>query len=97
MSSKESPPKGLVFFSPTTSAGARRRRGLFVALGILAAAALTWPIYPLFGGVKPLILGLPLSLAWVLLWLLLVFLGLVGLYLGDEGDEAPRGGKGGEL
>lgn len=87
MSPKEPLARGLVFFSPKTSSAVRRRRGLFVVLVMMAGAALTWPIYPLFAGAKPLILGLPLSLAWVLVWLILVFGGLVWLYLGDEASK----------
>ncbi len=87
MKSDDSSPKGLVLFAPATSAAVRRRRWIFVALVMMAAAALTWPIYPVFAGVHPLILGLPLSLAWVILWLALVFGGLVWLYRGEEESQ----------
>lgn len=91
MKSEDPLAKGLVFFSPGTPAGVRRRRWTFVALVALAAAALTWPVYPLFSGIRPLILGLPLSLAWVVLWLVVVFAALVWLY---RADDARKGGEG---
>jgi len=84
MDSRDSQPLGLVFFGQPASPGFRRRRLAFAGLLIAAALALVWPVYSFFAGTFPLILGLPLSLAWVLLWLLLVFLGLVGLYWGDR-------------
>ena len=73
-------PKGLVFFPPGTPSARRRRRLVFVAILFVAALALIWPIYPFFSGVYPLILGLPLSLAWVVLWLVIVLVALVWLY-----------------
>lgn len=73
-------PKGLVFFPPDTPPVRRRRRLLFVVVLMTAALALVWPVYPLFSGIFPLILGLPLSLTWVILWLTVVFAALAWLY-----------------
>ena len=86
----ESEPKGLVFFRPGTPKAYRRRRWIFVVVLLAAALAVTWPVYTFFSGARPLILGLPLSLAWVVLWLFVIFLALVWLYLGED----ERGGKG---
>ena len=77
-------PKGLVFFPPDTPLGRKRRRLLFVVILMTAAAALVWPVYPLFSGIFPLILGLPLSMAWIALWLTVVFAALVWLYRSEE-------------
>ena len=77
-------PKGLVFFPPDTSPGHRRRRLLFVGILMTVAAALVWPVYPLFSGIFPLILGLPLSMAWIVLWLTVVFAALGWLYRSEE-------------
>ena len=33
-----------------------------IAFTVFALLALIWPIYPLFGGIRPMILGMPLSL-----------------------------------
>ncbi len=83
-------PNGFVFFAPGTPAGYRRRR-VVVALVVLAAAvALIWPVYPLFGSVYPLVLGLPLSLAWVVLWLAVVFGALMWLFRSEERDGGPQ-------
>ncbi len=76
-------PRGPVFFSPHTSRTHRRRRLVFVALITTALLALIWPVYTLFAGVFPLVLGLPLSLAWVVFWLLVVFASLIWLFRTD--------------
>jgi len=51
---------------------------------VLAFLALVWPVYPFFSAATPLVLGVPLSLAWVIGVLLVSFLVLLGLYLYDE-------------
>ena len=54
---------------------------------------LVWPVYPLFSGIRPLILGLPLSLAWIVFALAAGFTALVTLYLSEE-DPGETGGEG---
>lgn len=81
---REPYPKGLVFFPPGTDPRKKRRRLLFVAVYLLVAASVLWPVYPLFSGIRPLVLGLPLSLAWVVLALVVGFLVLLALYLTEE-------------
>ena len=76
-------PKVLVLFPPGTPPARRRQRLVFVVILLVAGLALLWPIYPLFSGVFPLILGLPLSLAWIVLWLAVVLSALVWLYRSD--------------
>ena len=81
-------PRGLVFFAPTASRAHRRRRLLFLVLAVAAACAVIWPIYPLAANARPFVLGLPLGLAWLVGWLLLIFAGLVGLYRHDRRRSA---------
>ena len=47
-----------------------------VAYFVVAFLALVWPVYPLFSGAAPLVLGVPPSLAWVIGVLLVSFCGL---------------------
>ncbi|MEE8524666.1 MAG: hypothetical protein V3T72_12100 [Thermoanaerobaculia bacterium] len=77
----------LVFFPPGTDPRRRRRRTLFAAVYVVAAVMVTWPVYSLFSGTFPLILGLPLSLAWILLALTVIFCALLWLYRSDRPDE----------
>ena len=76
--------RGLVLFPPGTDPRIRRRRLLFTVVYLLVIAAVVWPIYPLFAGTFPLILGLPLSLAWIVGALATGFLALLALYLTEE-------------
>ncbi len=55
-----------------------------VVFFVVAFAALIWPIYPLFGHERPLILGMPQSLFYVACWLVASFLALLVLYLHEE-------------
>jgi hypothetical protein len=77
-------PRGLVFFTDRASPSTRRRRLAFVSVVLAAALALIAPVYPLFGSIRPLVLGLPLSFAWVILWLTIVFAALVWVYRSDH-------------
>lgn len=52
----------------------------------MAGLALLWPVYPRFASTFPLILGLPLSLAWIVLVLTVVFTALLVLYVVERGD-----------
>ncbi len=83
----EEPGPGLRLFPPGASPDHRRRRLVFLTVYALVAAALLWPIYPRFAAVKPLILGLPLSLAWVILDLAVIFVALLWLYRTEPQDE----------
>ena len=71
-------PSGLTIFRGADTAKGRRR-GIFLGVYLLAALLLIWPVYPLFSGVEPLILGLPLSLAWVVMALGVMFGALLWL------------------
>jgi membrane protein implicated in regulation of membrane protease activity len=87
---KDESGNGLVLFPSRESKANRRRKLLLAGLVLLAALALGWPIYPWFAGIHPRILGLPLSFAWAIFWMLAVFLGLVWLYRVDEHDSEER-------
>ena len=54
---------------------------------ILYLLAVTWPVASWFGSAEPFILGLPLSLAWPVGWIVLGFLMLLLL------DRGERDGK----
>lgn len=55
---------------------------------VLFAVAVTWPGMVPFNRARPLILGLPFSMAWVALW---VVLGALVLWLVDVVER--RGGR----
>jgi fatty acid desaturase len=79
--------KGFVFFSDDVSTTHKRRRSTFVVILLAAVLALIWPVYPFFSGIHPLVLDLPFSLVWVVLWLFIMFGALVWLYRAEEIDS----------
>lgn len=84
-----SPPAAPRPASPGAGAAAshRRLRLALVAVVGLVGLGLIWPIYPLFAGARPFLFGLPLSLAWLVICMAVVFLVLVVLYRLDRGRE----------
>ena len=87
-SDRESLPTGLVLFPPGTPPEKKRHRLLFAAVYLLVIASVLWPIYPLFSGIRPMILGLPLSLAWVVFALLAGFVTLLLLYATEDEEKS---------
>jgi len=53
---------------------------------VISGLALIWPVYPLAGSIRPYVLGLPLSFAWVVGWLVVMFVALVLFYRTDATD-----------
>ncbi len=49
--------------------------------------ALIWPVYPRFAGIRPLVLGVPLSLAYVVCLLLAGFAVLLALFVWEGRRE----------
>jgi len=79
----------------------RVRRGVF-AFFLLYAVAVTWPGALPFRGAEPFILGLPFSMAWAVLWILLGGVALWVLHWAEGRDSShphdrvPIGRRGGE-
>lgn len=73
-------PGGLVLFRPGTPPTVRRRRLAVASIVLVAGLSLIWPVYPIFGAIRPFVLGLPLSLAWPVFWLVVVFIAFAWLY-----------------
>ena len=62
----------------------------FIAFLVLIQLSLIWPIYPLVGHIEPFILGMPFSIVWVLLCLLLSFSGLLAYFLWEEQGQIEQ-------
>lgn len=63
-------------------------RRLAVAVFVLNLLAVTWPVASWFGAAKPLILGLPLSMAWPAAWIIIGWITLLLLdYAENRGDK----------
>lgn len=82
----DSVPTGLVLFRPGTDPARRQRRSIFLAIYLVVAALLVWPVFPVFSGIRPMILGLPFSLAWVIMVLGVMFAALLWLFRSEDGE-----------
>jgi len=70
----------------------RLNRVMISILTVIISIAIMWPIYPLFSGIEPFIFGLPLSFAWIILWVIIGFVSMIWLYLSDNKDEDAADG-----
>ena len=57
---------------------------LMLVFFLLYLVALTYPGYVPFSGLDPFVFGLPFSFVWVILWVVLGWALLVGLYMADR-------------
>ena len=63
-------------------------RRLAVAVFLLYLLAVNWPVASLFREAEPLILGLPMSMAWPIAWILIGFFMLLVLdHFENKGDR----------
>lgn len=60
-----------------------KRKIFFLIALLVIQLSLIWPVYPLFSHIYPLILGLPLSFAWIIFVLFAAFFLLLWYYLSD--------------
>lgn len=58
----------------------RRVYGAVTLFFIIVFFALMWPVYPLFSGIRPVVLGMPFSLVYLVVILAVSFLVLLGLF-----------------
>ena len=63
------------------------RKKIFLTLLLIIQLGLIWPIAGIFGGIYPMILGLPLSFAWVVAMLVSAFFLLLWYYLSDPAHK----------
>ena len=63
-------------------------RKIAISVFLLNALAVTWPVASLFRSPQPLILGLPLSMAWPIFWILI---GLIMLIVLDYFENRNEG------
>ncbi len=66
-------------FQPSTRT--RRLRRWVGIYFVVAFLLMIWPVYPIFSRVRPLLLGLPFSLVYLVTVLVVSFLVILGLYL----------------
>jgi hypothetical protein len=62
-------------------------RRVFFGIMLIVQLSIIWPGFALFSAAEPLILGFPLSFAWLIAMLLLGFAAFIGLYIMDNRRE----------
>ncbi|HEY8531444.1 MAG TPA: hypothetical protein VIL08_04270 [Limnochorda sp.] len=51
---------------------------------------LIFPVFAVANRVQPMILGLPFSLAWIVFWLVVEFIGVIAFYRAEYGRRAEE-------
>ena len=67
--------------------GLRRRHRVGFWVGLVVLLLSIWPLYPWIGGVRPLILGMPFSMFWLVLMIATVFFTFLSLFAKDRDDD----------
>ncbi len=73
-----------VIFSSELSPSERRIYKAATILFIVVFFAFMWPIYPIFNHIRPLILGMPASLFYLVFLLSVAFAAILALYLWED-------------
>lgn len=81
------PQKNVFDHKPPFAFTLRRSRFIFVMVMLVAILAVVWPGYALFSSATPLILGFPLSFAWIIFWVIVSFSAMTALYISDSKHE----------
>ena len=74
----------------TRSGREPRRHRLLLGIVLLALAASVWPGYLLGARISPYVLGLPFSLVWLVLCLVVVFAALLLTFRADMRERKGR-------
>lgn len=75
-------PNGLVFSS--NNPARKKRSFILFIICLFLQAAVIWPVYSMFADPEPMVLGLPLSFAWMILIILLSFSTMLIFFQFDE-------------
>lgn len=76
--------RGFRIFSSELDVRERRIYGVVTLVFVGTFFALQWPIYIWFSRIRPLVLGIPFSLVYIILLLLLCFFSLLALYVWED-------------
>jgi len=67
--------------------GRRNATRAFVVFTIAMAVVMVFPVFALGNRVEPFVLGLPFSMAWVIFWIGVEFVGLIAFFRYEHGTE----------
>lgn len=63
------------------------KKYLFLIYFLVCFVANVWPVASIANRIEPFILGLPFFIFWTVLWSLLIFAGIVALYVSEQTRE----------
>ncbi len=66
----------------------RRAERAFALFTVALVAVMIFPLFALGNRVEPMILGLPFSMAWVVGWIVVEFVALIGFFLYEHGGDS---------
>jgi hypothetical protein len=59
----------------------RTPEAAFAAFIVLMLLVMMFPVYSIANSAKPIIMGLPFSMFWIVVWTLIEFVGVIGFLL----------------
>ncbi|MEK5391384.1 DUF3311 domain-containing protein [Margalitia sp. FSL K6-0131] len=68
----------------------RKFNTFYIIIALIPFLMLIFPLFELGNRATPIVLGLPFSFFWVILWIIITFVGLIILYKFDpkkDGEE----------
>ncbi len=65
----------------------RRASRAFVVFVVAMVAVMVFPLFAIGNRIEPMVLGLPFSMVWVVSWILIEFVVLVGFFLYEYGGS----------
>lgn len=66
-----------------TTTSRRVFAGVWITYFTVCMAAFIWPLATAANTIEPRVLGFPFIVAWFVFWVLVIFVGSVGMYLWD--------------
>ncbi len=65
----------------------KERNTFWVVYFVIAFLAVIWPLYTIGNRIYPLVLGMPFSMFWIVLWIVITFIGLLIKHYQESGDD----------
>jgi hypothetical protein len=78
---------GLVFFPKEWSPKQKKRAIFWFLFFTVVFLANIWPLYLVANSATPFVLGMPFSMFWIILWIVIGFIGLLIMYRSEYGEK----------
>ncbi len=78
---------GLVLFPKGWSSKQKKSAIFWVLFFTVVFLANIWPLYLVANSATPFVLGMPFSMFWIILWIVIGFIGLLVMYRSEYGEK----------